>query len=197
MIRRQRIIVMLLMGVTLSACRSAPTRLFSLQAIAPSAAPSHGPGAPNAYQGPALRVDSVTVPPAFDRLELVTETRPAQLKIEDLDEWSAPLVDEARQTLSADLIARLPAGRVIFPHLMKPEGTLGLSVDVLEFHADDAGASMLASWSIDAASGNHGATGGTATLRIPLSAGTSPAMVTAWDQLLAQLADRIVDSLGR
>jgi len=180
--------VLLLMGMALCACRSAPTRLFTLE-------PIESPGPPIPYQGPTIRVDAFHVPPADDRIELVTGTLPGQIEVHDTDEWSAPLVKQARQALSADLIARLPPGRVIFPHLVKPAGALGLSVDVLEFHADGNGASMQASWVFAGATGGPAAGGGTATLRIALQSDTPAGIAAAWSQLIGELADRIVDSI--
>jgi uncharacterized lipoprotein YmbA len=201
-----RMVILLVLGIALGACGSAPTRLFALEPIAP-------PGPKFQYQGATLRVDAFHVPPAQDRIELVTAATPGQIKIHDTDEWSAPLVEQARQALTADLVARLPPGRVIFPHLAKPPGTLGLTVDVLEFHADGNGASMQASWALagttgdPASSGTAGPAGsgaggggavtggGTVMLRISLPGNTSADTAAAWSQLIAQLADRIVDSL--
>jgi uncharacterized lipoprotein YmbA len=171
----------------LSACSSAPTRLFALYPVAPSA--------PSAYLGPPIRVDAVHLPPALDRIEVVTEVSPGELKINDLEHWSAPLSQEARQALSADLIARLPPGSVLYPHLVKPDGAMGLSVDVLELKTGASGATLQASWVITAKNPTPIAIRGTASLRLdqPMTgyAGTAHDV----SSLLGQLADRIVVDL--
>jgi uncharacterized lipoprotein YmbA len=100
------------------------------------------------YVGPALRVDSVHVPPSMDRIEITTERAPGEFRINDLDHWAAPLARLARQTLTADLVLRLPAGRVIFPHLDKTQGAIGISVDILAFSAGAKGARLEASWTV-------------------------------------------------
>jgi uncharacterized lipoprotein YmbA len=64
----------------------------------------------------------VHIPPALDRIEILSEVAPGEFKVNDLDHWVAPLGPVARQTLTADLIARLPQGRVIFHTSQSPQG---------------------------------------------------------------------------
>ena len=175
-------------AVLLSACQSAPTRLYTLYAVPPDAARE-------AYAGPPIRVDAVHFPPALDRIEIIRDLGPGELSLSDVDHWSAPLGQEARQALSADLVARLPAGKTVFPHLLKPDGALGLTVDVLDFRTDSHGASLEVSWVLSA-QGRATATGsGTAVLRSEVAAGNPAATARALSALLARLADRIVSTL--
>lgn len=176
----------------LTACQSAATRLFTLEPLAPS-----GPHAPMlAGTGTPVRVDAVHLPPALDRQELMTSSTPGEFKIRELDQWSAPLSDLARQTLTADLSLRLSPGQVIFPHLPKPAGALGITVDVLELSADARGAVLQASWlvaSADAAKDSHRAF---VTLHAAASRDEDPATAAhVLSTLLAELADRIVADL--
>jgi uncharacterized lipoprotein YmbA len=178
----------ILLVLSLASCRSAATRSYTLYAVPPQAEPS-------GYSGAAIRVDAVHFPPALDRLEVVTEVAPGELKINDLDHWSAPLGQAARQALSADLVARLPIGRVIFPHLAKSADALGLSVDVLDFKAEPQGAYLLASWVVSSASGDAQPRQATAKFTVA-NPSTSPRdTARALSALLAQLADRIVADL--
>jgi uncharacterized protein len=173
--------------VALLACSSAPTKIHTLYPIAPAAVR-------DAYTGPPVRIDVVHMPPSLDRIEVVSNVTPGQLKINDLDHWSAPLGQVARQALSADMVTRLPQGRVIFPHLNKPEGALGIAVDVLDFGGDETGFHLQASW-VTSTPGAKPATSGTAMLRTDAS-GTGPdAAAHALSSLLAQLADRIAAAL--
>jgi uncharacterized protein len=172
----------------LAACHSPPTRLFTLYPVAP--------GAPrSAYAGAPIRVDAVHVPPALDRVEVISDIAPGELGLHDLDHWSAPLGQVSRQALSADLIARLPSGSVIFPHLAKPDGALGLVVDILDFKADRAGATLEASWTLARAEDGGAPTRGTAQLHTDQAAEGAAAMARALSTLLAQLADHIVAAL--
>jgi uncharacterized lipoprotein YmbA len=172
----------------LTACQSAPTRIYTLYAVAPVA-----PREP--YTGPALRIDAVHFPPALDRIEIVRDIAPGEMSLSDLDHWSAPLGEAARQALSADLVQRLPSGKAIFPHLNKPDGALGVAVDVLEFKADHDGALLVASWVVSAAGQPAASNPATATLRTDTPSGNAAATAQALSALLAQLADRIVDGL--
>lgn len=179
---------MLLAAVLVAGCRSAPTRLFTLYGVAPVTGR-------NAYAGPAVRIDAVHVPPALDRIEVVGDIAPGEQSISDLDHWSAPLGQVARQALAADLVARLPEGQVIFPHLRKPAGALGISVDVLDISSDSRGTSMQASWSVTQAGAPVRSAGATLTLRTELPSHGAMATAQALSALLGQLADRIAADL--
>lgn len=168
----------------LCACHSAPTRIHSLEAATPATRLDY-------YHAPPLRVDSVHVPLGWDRVEILSPTTAGELKIDDFDHWSAPLAQLVRQVLSADLDARLPAGTVVFPHLSKPSGALGINVDILEFTIGSSQGSMSASWSITPDAGSLTARRDVTMLHTPL-ANSDPATVAhAWSELLGQLADRI------
>jgi len=177
----------------LSACGSAPTRIYTLDAVAP--------GTPRtAYAGPPLRVDAVYFPPALDRIEIVRDLSFGQLRVSDTDHWSAPLGEAARQVLSADLVARLPPGKSLYPRLPKPDGALGLIVDVLGFRTDGQSAELEVSWVAVGPTGQGGGQGATgsassATLRTSETAANAAATAQALSNLLAQLADRIVAGL--
>ena len=173
------------LAVILAACQSVPTRLYMLEPIATIVTPG-------AYQGPAVRVEAVHVPPALDRREIVSEVAPGEFKVSDVDQWIAPLGQGVRQTLTADLASRLPPGRVIFPHLVKPPGTISISVELLTFTADRRGAELQVSWQGSSEGTPPQTPGGTMILRTGLSGAGSASMVAALSTLLAQLADRIV-----
>jgi len=182
--------VLLLLGLT--ACGSAPTRLYTLQAIAPTAALA-GPVVP--YQGPAVRVNTVHVPPEFDRIELVTSSAPGELKISDLDHWSAPLARLAQQVLTADLLARLPPGKVIFPHAARADGELGIAVDILDFDTRPPRASMHVTWTLTSGGPQVERRQGTALLQTPIGGGDAPAVARSFSELMAQLTDRLAANL--
>jgi uncharacterized lipoprotein YmbA len=185
--RRMRFVAAALPLMVLLACQSAPTRTYTLYAIPVSSSKD--------YTGPALRVDSVHVPASIDRTEIMLDVAPGELKISDFDHWSAPLGEMARQTLSQDLIARLPAGKVIFPHLFKPSGALGITVDILAFRTDRGNSHLTASWAILPQAPNAAPKGGSASLSTPNANGGVLDTVQALSTLLGQLADRIVAEL--
>jgi uncharacterized lipoprotein YmbA len=172
----------------LAACHSAPTRLYMVEPITPTATADD-------YNGPPVQVEAVHIPAALDRMEIVSEVAPGEFKISELDRWMAPLGQGIRQALTADLAARLPQGRVIFPHLAKAPRTLSIRVELLEFNADRQGAKLLVSWLGTSEGAQPRSLGGTMVLQTSLSGAGSGSIATALSKLIAQLADRIVAEL--
>jgi uncharacterized lipoprotein YmbA len=179
------------LALLLAACQSAPTRVYTLEAVATSA-PTAG------YAGPAIRVDAVQVPPPWDRIELLRPTGRGEWRIDDLNEWGAPLGRLMRATLTADLMLRLPPERVIPPALPQPAGALGLRVDVLDFRADSHGARLDASWVLTSGIDSQAAAGTThsAALEVPQALDGPAATAHALAELLGQLADAISAQLN-
>jgi uncharacterized lipoprotein YmbA len=171
-------------AVALAACRSAPTRIY---ALAPAAPASHIA----IYHAPAVRVDTLSVPAGWDRIEILTLSAAGTLQISDFDYWAAPLAQLARHTLSDDLDQRLPSGSVIYPRLPKPSGALGVNVDILDFTIGPSQATMRASWIIGLSGAAQGAKRSTAELRSSMSSEEPAAVDHAWSDLIGQLADRI------
>jgi uncharacterized lipoprotein YmbA len=143
------------------------------------------------YQAPALRIDSLSVPASWDRIEILSVSAAGKLEINDFDHWSAPLAQIARQALSVDLDQRLPTGTVIYPRLPKPNGAWGINVDILEFNVGSSQASMRASWVIAPAAGLQSAKRSVALLHDSLTSTEPAAVAHAWSELIGQLADHI------
>jgi len=139
-VRNARRVCSVAIALTLGACHSSPTRIYGLDAAVPA-------NRVDAYQAPALRIDTLSVPASWDRIEILTVSA-GRLQIRDFDHWSAPLAQIARHTLSDDLDQRLPTGSVIYPRLPKTGDALGVNVDILEFNVVGSQASMRASWLI-------------------------------------------------
>jgi uncharacterized protein len=170
------------------ACRSVPTRLFTLEPVMPDLTA-------RSYLGPPIRIEAVHTPPALDRIEIMTEIAPGEFKVSDADHWAAPLGELTRQALSADLIARLPTGKVVFPHLAKPAGTIGITVDVIAFGSSRESAHLQASWMASSGGSSASVCGGTVALHVTLAGTGSVGQVNAFSVLVAQLADDIAVDL--
>lgn len=168
----------------LGGCTSAPTRIYTLGTPAPASRV-------DGYHAPALRIDTLSVPAGWDRIEILRPSTAGTLLISDFDHWAAPLAQMARQTLSADLDRRLPSGSVIYPRLPKPSGTLGVNVDILDFDVDASQATMRASWVIVPSADAQGARRSAVSLRSAMSLDDPAAVAGAWTDLIGQLADRI------
>jgi uncharacterized lipoprotein YmbA len=170
-------------ALTLGACQSATTRIYGLDPAVPATRLA-------TYQAPALRVDAVSIPASWDRIEILRLSA-GTLEISDFDHWSAPLAQMARQTLSDDLDQRLPSGSVIYPRLPRPPGALGINVDILEFTLTAGQASMQASWLIVPAGASQDAKRGVASVQESVNSTDPAAVAHAWGELIGRLADRI------
>jgi uncharacterized lipoprotein YmbA len=170
-------------SLVLAGCGSAPTRVYSLTPAPPAARI----GSPASM----LRVDAVHVPPAWDRIEILSSGIDGALEIDDLDRWSAPLAQATRQMLTADLDLRLPAGSVIYPHLAKPPGALGVSIEILQFTITQTQASMQAGWIIDSSAAPEAGRRDFATVTMTVTDPSPATVARTWSALLGQLADHI------
>jgi len=178
--RRSWLLALGLCGLAAACSSSAPTRFFTLSPV---------PGAASAYAGPPIKIAEVQIPPSMDRLELVRQGAGNELSVDDFAHWAASLGDLARTALTQDLAARLPAGRVVYPDVSEPDGTLRVSIDLLAFTCAPDRASLEASWTLAAKSKPAGTP---RQLRLSGSCGTDgPAEAAALSALLGQLADAV------
>ncbi|MEO5733171.1 MAG: ABC-type transport auxiliary lipoprotein family protein [Rubrivivax sp.] len=193
------------LAAALSACASSSsaTRFHTLQAVAATAPVS-------SYAGPPLQVRSVAVPAALDRNELLRDVGAGQFEVRDFDHWAAPLPQLARSALSEDLALRLKPGQLVFPGASWPAAGAELSIDIQSFRVRDGSATMQLSWSLrprmrsgtgaetptaSASMAIPAAQGAQLQLRLPAGDGAG-ALSQAFAALLAQAADRIVETLG-
>jgi uncharacterized protein len=171
-------------AIVLSACHSAPTRVYDIDPSVPAARV-------NAYQAPALRVDTLSVPASWDRIEILGISAAGKLQISEFDHWSAPLAQIARQALADDLDQRLPPGTVIYPRLPRSGSALSVNVDILEFSVTGSQTSMQASWLVTPPAGSQSAKRSVALFHASMTSTEPAAVAHAWSELIGQLADRI------
>lgn len=145
-----------------------------------------------------VQVSAVHIPPSLDRKEMVTQTGPNAVDINEQERWSAPLGDMARQVLSLDLQSRLVEGTVIVPELPAAPDTARIVVSLLQFGPDPSGkAVLIGGWSV-----TSGRTG-KVLMRRDVSLGSNlrdasaDAAAAAMSDLLGQLATNIAKGLGR
>ena len=175
----------------LAGCSSAPMRYYTLQPM---------PGSQSGravYNGPALQVNIVHIPPELDRNELMREVTPGRFEIREFDRWIGPLGRMARQTLSEDLALRLPAGSLIYPDAHPPAGVVSISIDVLSFRTEGPTATMQVSWGTRVAGLlTPSGCGGQLDLRTPLGDPQGTGTPVAFSALLGELADSISGQLA-
>ena len=106
----------LLILVLLAGCgffSRSKSKFYSLERIPPA-------GAVTAARGPSIGIDSVELPPGFDRRDILVRKADHQLDVRGTEQWSASLEPMVLHTLAFDLAARLPEGMVILPGQGKP-----------------------------------------------------------------------------
>ncbi|MDE1962795.1 MAG: membrane integrity-associated transporter subunit PqiC [Xanthomonadaceae bacterium] len=171
--------------LALGACASAPTRYYTLVPPA-SAAPVQG-GA-----GPAFELLPVSIPAQDDQPQLVVREGGQGVALLQGERWIAPLADEIRGALSADLAGALGRPDVSgLAHAGKP--VVRIKVDVRRFDSQPGGYALLeAAWSLRLLDGDDAtrSLACSSTFRRPVGPGYD-ALVQGHQQALGQLADQI------
>jgi uncharacterized lipoprotein YmbA len=188
MTSRTALFAALLAPVLLAACgRSPDTQFLTLDPV---------PGMPvaTAYRGAPVRIPSLEIPPALDRVEFARQTGPGEMKVEDLVHWSASLGMLARNTLILDLAQRLPGDAVAPPDAAARPGGLRATVAILSFGVVGTEASMVATYAFGPEDGQMGAPHW-AQLGTPSSGQGPPETARAFSALLGTLADRMAADL--
>ena len=144
------------------------------------------PGTVASKGGTPIAIDSVELPPGFDRKEVVVRKANNQLDVRQTQQWSATLGQLVMHTLAFDVADRLPAGMVILPGAVKPANARSIDVAFEEFAAGpDAKIVVDARWG-----GTHHE-----HVEVPIASLDSANVATGTSQAIATLADRIVAGL--
>jgi uncharacterized lipoprotein YmbA len=145
------------------------------------------PGAAVAISGAPVGIDSIELPPGFDRKEIVVRKANNELDVRGTQQWGAVLSQEVLHTLAFDLAARLPAGMVIMPGTAKPANMRSIDVAFEDLAAGpDAKVTLDARWG--GAHHEH--------IEVPIPSLDSANVASGTSQALAQLADRIATGLA-
>ena len=176
--RRYVVLLLLLVGCSFFGKGTKP-QIYSLERI---------PGAAVAVTGAPVGIDSIDLPPGFDRKEIVVRKADNQLDVRGTQQWGAALSEEVLHTLAFDLASRLPAGMMIMPGTAKPATMRSIDVAFEELAAGpDAKVVLDARWG----GGHH------EHIEVPIPSLDSANVATGTSQALAQLADRIAAGLAR
>lgn len=187
--RRYVIAATILLLGGLAACgHTGATRYLSLAAIPPAAPP-----ATSAVPVNVGRL-SVRWPVAFDRLEVVRPVGDVELKLEELDRWSAAPGDLAATALAQDLQARLPSLTLTPVGAAPSSDAQDISVQVIGLEVQNGTWSLTASIAIGDMAGATRLRR-TFTVSAPAQGSGAQAQAEALSRLLAAVADRIVPDL--
>jgi uncharacterized lipoprotein YmbA len=143
-----------------------------------------------ATRGVPVAIDSIELPPGFDRKDVVVRKADHQLEIRGTEQWSASLEPMVLHTLSFNLASRLPDGMVILPGQLRPASEVrSISVAFGEFAAGPESNVVLdARWTINNVPHQE-----RITMTIPTLG--SADIADGFSRALAALADRIAAQL--
>ena len=183
-----RLVAVALM-LTLAGCASSPpTRFYMLDAVSSASNASS-----SLYAGAPIQVGHVDLPGMLDRASLVTHDTGERLVVSDQDRWAAPLDELIRRALTQDLRERLQPGLVLAPGDPTPPNVRTLTLNVQQFMADETGRVELdVDWTVQQrreSDTRHATIYATATDQ------KGEAVAAAMSRALAELADRITNSL--
>jgi uncharacterized lipoprotein YmbA len=187
-----RSLPLLALLLALTACSAAPTQFYTL--LPPPSAPQ---AATPSFQ---IEVQPVDLPPQVSTPELVVRTGSGEMVPVDTRRWIAPLGDEIRGALSADLSRRLGAHDVYgLPNSVAATGqgvpTWRITVKVQRFEsALGAYARVDALWSLRRAGDNMIAAACGSSVSETVQAGY-PALVEGHQRVVDELAGQIAAAL--
>ncbi|MGE5946483.1 MAG: membrane integrity-associated transporter subunit PqiC [Betaproteobacteria bacterium] len=177
-------------GLLLAACASAPTHYYTLVAPAGEAAASPSPSSPS----PPFELLPVGVPAQVDQPQLVVREGGQGVALLGSERWIAPLGDEVRSALSADLARELRSADVSgLPGNDRP--LLRIKLDLRRFDSAPGSYALVeAAWSVRLL---HGAQPAmlACTSRVSEAVGPGyPALVQGHQRAIGQLAVQIADA---
>ncbi|HTV85717.1 MAG TPA: PqiC family protein [Dyella sp.] len=183
---RVRPVVAALAAAALAACSSAPVHYYTL-VPAPDTAPAAGGVPPASFQFQLLPVG---VPAQDDVPQLVVRQGGQAVDLLDGERWIAPLADEVRSALSADLSRRLHAQDISGGLSVDGKPVLRIKVDVNRFDSSPGNYALLeATWTIRPLKGEAVLT---CSSRINENVGAGyPGLVAGHQQALGELAEQI------
>ena len=183
---------LVLVTALLGACATAPSDHFytlignSAQAVAPDA--NHvglGPG-------PSVAINSVTLPEAVDRSEIVLRSGPNRVMVMDGQRWAESLKSAIPRSIAGDLSPLLGGALVsVQADNASRDAAYTVWVDITRFDSTlgDA-ASIDANWAVRASGGGPAKTG-KGSWRVPTHGGGFEELVAAHAVALAQLSTEI------
>lgn len=161
---------------------------FTIDAIPPA-------GGRAAAEGLPVGIDTVQLPPAIERREVVVREENGQLNLRGRDLWGASLEALVMHALAFDLASRLPEGMVILPGQAKPLGaTRSIRVIAETFEAGPTEMVVLdARWIMAGADGEGVTTH--ERIEVPIASLESADIANGMSLALAELANRMTAAL--
>jgi len=128
---------LLLAGLTLGGCFTAPSSFYTLNSTLPAAEKS---AAPLADQDLAVGIGPVRFPAFLDRPQIVARTTRNQLRVDEFHRWGGSLEDDFLRVLSENLAQLLGTSRILVePAEVRFPLDFRVVADVLKFEGTPDG----------------------------------------------------------
>jgi len=144
----------------------------------------------------SVSVGPILVPAIFDRRQIVLQTGPNQVFMDDFNRWASPLRDEIGRVILVNLVSLLGTNQVdLFPQTMPDGATYRASIRVLRFDSELGKAADLdAVWTVN--SGKNGPSyQGRTTVSEAVQGDDYTALVAAHSRALGQLSTEIAKKI--
>lgn len=142
-----------------------------------------------------IKVEHVSVPTEVDRLELVVRQRDGQVALWENDLWLAPLADEVKGALLAEMQRQLASTRQSDSDRTPPQ--VSLRVDIARFEsAPSRYAAIEATWQLQIQGREESILSCRTSAYEDVSSGVT-ALVKGYQRALVVIADQIIESVRR
>jgi uncharacterized lipoprotein YmbA len=143
-------------------------------------------------------IGTVELPPGVDRREIVVHVGDQRLEVRGTELWSAPFESLVLHTLAFGLAQRLPAGTVVLPGQVQPEGgQRSLDLVFAELAAGPEAVLVVdVHWTLRATAAGPPERAGHERLEEPLGSLDSAAIAAGTSRALAALADRLAAAVA-
>ena len=190
---RFQTLLLLMLGLSVSACTSTPATNFYI--LAPMATPAETPLKPGTPR--LIGLGPVTLPALLERKQLVTRSGGNTVHIAELHQWAEPLKDNFTQTLAKNLATLRTSDLVkAYPWSAYGDVDYRILIDVARFDTTPGqSVDLEAHWAIMAEKNHNLLTSGQAKISRPLADTSYAGAVNALSAALAELSQQLAAAL--
>lgn len=193
--RRSTWLIVLFVGILLTACLSAPpTQFYVLESL--SVPP---PFTPTTEKKRQVGIGPISIPAMLERKQIVTRLADNNVTIAEFHQWASPLKDNVAQVLTHNL-ATLQAGDLIRAYPWSAYGAVDyrIVIDITRFDArSDQTVNLEANWAILNEKNHTLLSNGRTKIEHPLDDPSYPSTVKALNKALSEFSLELAQALGK
>ena len=181
------IVLLFALAVLGAGCASTPSRFYNLS-------PTAEPG--KATENYSVAVGPVYIPSTVDRPQIVVNTGPNQVRIEEFNRWASPLQDEIARVVAENLTRKLGTRMVsVFPQATSTGASYRVMIDVVRFESDPGkGVNLDSLWTVRRTKEGASRSGRT-TVSEAAADGSTAGLVAAHSRALGRLSVEVAEAI--